>query len=140
SRMDVATLAPKPRPELPRNHAQVKKLPGFTGARLSLPTSNKPPAMTFLACKASPRRQSGDASKPGAARDQQNSNPQANAWGSPGAAGSPVAFTSLKGHVYLATDTDGDHIEDTLTTVEEGLAAPFGILADGNSLLVAHKP
>ena len=51
-----------------------------------------------------------------------------------------LAFTSLKGHVYLATDTDGDRIEDSLDMFEEGLAAPFGIMADGDSLLVAHKP
>jgi hypothetical protein len=51
-----------------------------------------------------------------------------------------LVFTSLKGHVYLARDTDGDGVEDSLTTFEEGLAAPFGVLPDGNDLLVAHKP
>lgn len=51
-----------------------------------------------------------------------------------------LAFVSLKGHVYLAKDTNGDGLEDALTLVEEGLAAPYGIIADGNSLLVAHKP
>ena len=49
-------------------------------------------------------------------------------------------MTSLKGHVYLARDTDGDGLEDRLQLFEEGLAAPYGILADGNDLLVAHKP
>jgi hypothetical protein len=51
-----------------------------------------------------------------------------------------LAFTSLKGDVYLAKDTNGDGLEDTLTLFEEGLSAPYGILADGDSLLVAHKP
>lgn len=50
-----------------------------------------------------------------------------------------LVFTSLKGHVYLAHDTDGDGLEDKLTVFEEGLAAPFGVLADGDDLLVAHK-
>ncbi len=48
---------------------------------------------------------------------------------------------SLRGHVWIARDSDGDHLEDELTLFEEGLAAaPFGILTDGNSILVAHKP
>jgi len=51
-----------------------------------------------------------------------------------------LAFTSLKGHVYLARDTDGDGLPDKLSLFEEGLAAPFGILADGADLIVAHKP
>ena len=51
-----------------------------------------------------------------------------------------LAFTSLKGHVYLARDTDGDGLEDTLSLFEEGLAAPYGIIADGDDLIVAHKP
>jgi mono/diheme cytochrome c family protein len=62
--------------------------------------------------------------------------PTALAWTDDGT----LAFTSLKGHVYLARDTDGDGLEDALTVFEEGLAAPFGILADGKDLLVAHKP
>lgn len=51
-----------------------------------------------------------------------------------------MAFTSLRGHVWIAEDTDGDGIEDRQSLFEEGLAAPFGILADGDSILVAHKP
>lgn len=51
-----------------------------------------------------------------------------------------LAFASLKGHVYLAKDTNGDGLEDALTLVEEGLAAPYGIIQDGDSLLVSHKP
>jgi mono/diheme cytochrome c family protein/glucose/arabinose dehydrogenase len=62
--------------------------------------------------------------------------PTAMAWRPDGT----LVFTSLKGHVYLAKDTDGDGVEDTLSVFEEGLAAPFGMLADGDDLLVAHKP
>ncbi|MBL8850172.1 MAG: hypothetical protein JNG89_10835, partial [Planctomycetaceae bacterium] len=51
-----------------------------------------------------------------------------------------LVFTSLKGHVYLAKDTDGDGVQDELTVFEEGLAAPFGVLAYGDELYVAHKP
>ncbi len=62
--------------------------------------------------------------------------PTAIAWTADGT----LAFTSLKGHVYRARDTDGDGIEDRLEVVEEGLAAPYGLLADGRDLIVAHKP
>jgi len=51
-----------------------------------------------------------------------------------------LCFTSLKGHVYQARDTDGDGIEDSLVIFEEGLASPYGLIADGRDLLVAHKP
>ncbi|MCA9060315.1 MAG: hypothetical protein KDA85_17520, partial [Planctomycetaceae bacterium] len=51
-----------------------------------------------------------------------------------------LAMTSLKGHVVLANDTDGDGLHDSIRVVEEGLAAPFGLFADGNDLIVAHKP
>lgn len=51
-----------------------------------------------------------------------------------------LAFTSLKGHVYLAKDTDGDGLQDSLQLFEEGLAAPYGILEDGDSLIVSQKP
>ena len=51
-----------------------------------------------------------------------------------------LAFTSLQGHVYTAKDSDGDGVEDSLTLVEDGLAAPYGIIQDGDSLIVAHKP
>ncbi len=50
-----------------------------------------------------------------------------------------MAFTSLKGHVFIARDEDGDGLEDRLIEFEEGLPAPFGVLADGDDLLVATK-
>ncbi|MCC7424965.1 MAG: PQQ-dependent sugar dehydrogenase [Planctomycetaceae bacterium] len=51
-----------------------------------------------------------------------------------------LAFSSLKGHVILLRDTDGDGLEETPTIFDEGLAAPYGLIADGDDLLVAHKP
>lgn len=49
-------------------------------------------------------------------------------------------FTSLKGQVFRATDTNTDGVEDQLDVIAEGLAAPFGILGTKDGLLVAHKP
>lgn len=53
-----------------------------------------------------------------------------------------LAMTSLKGHVLIAKDQDGDGLQETLQEFEEGLAAPYGIINDVNddSLIVAHKP
>ncbi|QDU07891.1 c-type cytochrome [Gimesia aquarii] len=51
-----------------------------------------------------------------------------------------LAFTSLKGDVFLAKDTDGDGVEDQMILFEEGLSAPFGIVTDGTDLIVSHKP
>jgi mono/diheme cytochrome c family protein len=51
-----------------------------------------------------------------------------------------LAFTSLKGHVYLARDTNGDGLQDSLQMFEEGLAAPYGIIEDGDSIIVSQKP
>ncbi len=53
-----------------------------------------------------------------------------------------LAFASLKGHVYVASDTDADGLEDKLDVFEEGLAAPYGIISDpqDGSLIVSHKP
>jgi mono/diheme cytochrome c family protein len=50
-----------------------------------------------------------------------------------------LVIASLKGHIYLAHDSDGDGVEETISVFEEGLSAPFGVLADGDSLLVTHK-
>lgn len=51
-----------------------------------------------------------------------------------------MALTSLKGQVWLIDDRDGDGEYDSASVFAEGLAAPYGILAEGNDLLVAHKP
>jgi hypothetical protein len=55
-------------------------------------------------------------------------------------ADSTPVVTSLKGQVFLAKDLDHDGIEDTWQAVSDHLAAPFGIFADGEDLLVCHKP
>ncbi|MEZ6039452.1 MAG: PA14 domain-containing protein [Planctomycetaceae bacterium] len=62
--------------------------------------------------------------------------PTAIAWQSDGS----MVFTSLKGHVWIARDTDGDGAEDSLSLFEEGLSAPFGVVVDGDSVIVSHKP
>lgn len=51
-----------------------------------------------------------------------------------------LVFTSLKGNVWIASDTDNDQLPDSLKLFESGLSAPFGILADEHGIIVAHKP
>jgi len=51
-----------------------------------------------------------------------------------------LAFTSLQGHIWIAKDTDGNQLVDSLSLFAEGLSAPYGIQVDGESILVAHKP
>lgn len=52
-----------------------------------------------------------------------------------------MIFTSLKGDLFRATDTDADGIEDHLDLLAEGLSAPYGVIPSGeHSLYVAHKP
>jgi mono/diheme cytochrome c family protein len=53
--------------------------------------------------------------------------------------GTPVVC-SLKGQVFLALDGDGDGFEDTWQPFTDHLAAPFGVLADGDAVIVSHKP
>lgn len=73
--------------------------------------------------------------------------PTAIAWTNAG----KMAFTSLKGHVFLARDSDGDGIEDELVLVHEGLSAPFGLISQDKDteritpaltphFSVAHRP
>jgi mono/diheme cytochrome c family protein len=51
-----------------------------------------------------------------------------------------MAFASLRGQIWIAKDTDGDKLMDRVSLFAEGLAAPYGIQADGNAILVSHKP
>ncbi len=50
-----------------------------------------------------------------------------------------LVFTSLKGHVYLVGEGAADGQPESLIAFEEGLPAPFGVLADGEDLLVVTK-
>ena len=47
---------------------------------------------------------------------------------------------SLRGGVFLAVDRDGDGYEDRWERYADYLAAPFGMLVEGDSVVVAHKP
>jgi hypothetical protein len=61
-----------------------------------------------------------------------------------------LTFTSLKGHVFETRDADGDGLDDELRLIEEGLAAPYGIISHHtpysededvvSEFLVAQKP
>ncbi|MFM7921511.1 MAG: hypothetical protein ACKPJJ_14915, partial [Planctomycetaceae bacterium] len=51
-----------------------------------------------------------------------------------------LALTSLKGQVWLLSDSDGDGLPDSPSLFAEGLAAPYGVVSDGLDLLVSHKP
>ncbi len=51
-----------------------------------------------------------------------------------------IAMTSLRGQVWIASDTDQDGLQDQLRLFAEGLAAPYGIQSEGSSMLVSHKP
>jgi hypothetical protein len=99
-----------PTPVVLADPEPVTSVPGYIGKRLPLPGAIMPTALAWT-----------DRDLPGI--------PQGT-----------LVFTSLKGHVFLARDTDGDGLEDSLTTFEEGLAAPYGIQPFERGLLVAHKP
>jgi len=62
--------------------------------------------------------------------------PTSIAWNASGG----LCFSSLKGHVYAAQDTNGDGLADRLGVFEEGLSSPYGLIADGDDLIVSHKP
>lgn len=51
-----------------------------------------------------------------------------------------LALTSLKGQVWLLSDGNGDGLPDRPALFAEGLAAPYGIVAEGSDLVVSHKP
>lgn len=51
-----------------------------------------------------------------------------------------MAFASLKGHIYTADDSNEDGLDDRLIVFEEGLSAPYGIIAHEEDLIVSHKP
>ena len=51
-----------------------------------------------------------------------------------------MVMSSLKGDVWILSDTDGDALPDSMSLFADGLSAPYGIQVDGDSMLVAHKP
>lgn len=50
-----------------------------------------------------------------------------------------LLFTSLKGQVHAARDSDGDGLEETLSDFADGLAAPYGLAAHGDDVDVINK-
>ncbi|MEQ8791054.1 MAG: c-type cytochrome [Pirellulaceae bacterium] len=50
-----------------------------------------------------------------------------------------LVITSLKGRVWLASDTNGDGLEDRLSVFSDELAAPFGAHAEDNYIDVVNK-
>lgn len=61
--------------------------------------------------------------------------PSALAWDQEG---NPI-IASLKGRVWRALDRDGDGIEETLQLITDGLAAPYGLSVDGQSIDVVTR-
>jgi len=51
-----------------------------------------------------------------------------------------MVMSSLKGDVWILSDTDGDALADSMSLFADGLSAPYGIQVDGDAILVAHKP
>ncbi len=51
-----------------------------------------------------------------------------------------LLVSSLKGQVYSVTDSDSDGLGDKLDVIASGLAAPFGLHVEEDSLYIAHKP
>ncbi len=99
-----------PVPEVVTKLEPITSVPGYEGRRLELPSSIMPTSLAWT-----------DRELPGI--------PQGT-----------LVFTSLKGHLLIARDTDGDGFEDALSTYEEGLAAPYGVFPYERGFLVAHKP
>ena len=62
--------------------------------------------------------------------------PTALAWTEQG----KLIVSSLKGDIFSLKDSDQDELDDQLQLIQSGLAAPFGLHCEGDSLYVAHKP
>ena len=50
-----------------------------------------------------------------------------------------LVVCSLKGRVWIARDTDGDGLEDTMRQFSDELAAPYGLAAHGDAVDVINK-
>jgi cytochrome c2 len=53
--------------------------------------------------------------------------------------GDALAFTSLKGQVFLARDSNGDGLEDRMQVFSDDLAAPYGLASHEQGLDVINK-
>jgi mono/diheme cytochrome c family protein len=53
---------------------------------------------------------------------------------------STLVACSLKGGVFYVRDSDADGFEDAWVQISDHLAAPFGVLACGDDLIISHKP
>lgn len=51
-----------------------------------------------------------------------------------------LAASSLKGQVFLVKDSDGDGLLDQYVPFSDHLAAPYGLMVDGQDVVVSHKP
>lgn len=51
-----------------------------------------------------------------------------------------MVTSSLKGEIYRVIDSNRDGLLDSYQPYSDHLASPFGLMSDGSSLLVAHKP
>lgn len=51
-----------------------------------------------------------------------------------------LVVASLKGGVFLLRDTNGDGLLDTYSLFSDQLAAPYGLLTDGDDVIISHKP
>ena len=50
-----------------------------------------------------------------------------------------LIFSSLKGQVFEAIDTDGDGVEDRLQLLADGLPAPYGVHAGSDYVDISAK-
>ncbi len=50
-----------------------------------------------------------------------------------------LLVASLKGGIFVAEDTDGDGLPDRYRRLGDYLSAPFGLLVEGNDIVVSHR-
>ncbi len=114
--------------ELPMKHAMSRPLP-TTQVSLSYSAELQRQQLPILARPVVVTAQSRITSAPGFDGVQlpldASIMPTGFAWRSSG----KLVFSSLKGHVFAASDSNNDGLEDRLSLLHEGLSAPYGVLA-----------